>query len=321
MKRRASIHNQSLTFKRLVKVWLIQHAQAFIQSLGQMTKNLMGSILTTAVIGISLSLPAGFYLLLDNAQRITAGWGGAAQITLFLNQDIGDDGAMALAETLKKNKDINYVKLIDRNAALAEYKLTSGFDEALAVLEENPLPAVLLLQPTNTTLSSGNGGSLLKYLHALPEVDTAQFDRQWAKRLFAMIKIFQRVVIILSTLLAVAVLLIIGNTIRLAIYNRRSEIEIHKLFGATNAFIRRPFLYSGLIHGVVGSIMAWILLVSSIKLLEQPVTRLSGLYYSNFKLITLTAEETMILVGIGGLLGLLGSWLAVQRHLNAIEPA
>lgn len=320
MNKRATIGGQSIGVTRVIKIWLIQHAQAFVFSLGQMSKNPMGSFLTIAVIGISLSLPAGFYLLLDNAQRITASWSGAAQITLFLKLETDDQHVHRLSEKLQQHVDIDTIVIIDRHQALTEFKQISGFGEALAALDTNPLPAVLLLQPTSNVISSGRGEQLIKSLHDMPEVDIAQFDRQWAKRLFTIIEVFQRAVFMLSTLLAVAVLLIVGNTIRLAIYSRHTEIEINKLFGATNSFIQRPFLYSGLIHGFCGSIMAWFLLVVSLLLLEAPIMRLTGLYYSNFRLAGLSGNESLILIGSGALLGLAGSWLAVQRHLKVIEP-
>lgn len=320
MNKRATIGGQSVGMARVIKIWLVQHVQAFVFSLGQMAKNPMGSFLTIAVIGISLSLPAGFYLLLDNAQRITASWSGAAQITLFLKLEIDDKQVQRLSEKLQQHVDISKVVIIDREQALTEFKLASGFGEALAALDTNPLPSVLLLQPTSSAISSGRGEQLINSLHNLPEVDIAQFDRQWAKRLFAIIEILQRSVFMLSALLAIAVLLIIGNTIRLAIYSRHAEIEINKLFGATNSFIQRPFLYSGLLHGICGSIMAWFLLVVSLLLLEEPVMHLTGLYHSNFRLIGLSGNNSLVLIGSGALLGLAGSWFAVQRHLKLIEP-
>ena len=302
----------------MLKIWLAQHVQAFIFSLGQFYKNPVGSILTTAVIGVSLSLPAGLYLLLDNASRITSNWSGSMQITLFLEHGLNDQKVSSLEDQLAANQYIRSLKLIEPESALEEYRQYSGFNEALTALEENPLPAVILLNPVDEIITSGNGEKLLQDLQQIEGVETAQFDRQWANRLFVFIEIFQRMIVILSTLLAFAVLLIIGNTIRLAIYNRRDEIEINKLFGATDAFIQRPFLYSGLIHGIGGSIMAWILLKVSMKLLEGPVVKLAGLYSSSFKLISLQPDKALVLIIIGGMLGLLGSWLAVQRNFKSI---
>lgn len=318
MKKRASIRGNTQGYVSILKTWLLQHIQAFVFSLEQMYKYPVSSVLTMAVIGVSLSMPAGLYLLLDNASRVTSSWGGSMQITLFLKHELDNKTIETLTKQLQQHQHIDDLRLIDPDAALNEYKQYSGFSEALSALDENPLPTVILLNPTRETIISGNGEQLLQDLQNIEEVETAQFDRQWANRLYAFIEISQRVIIILSTLLAFAVLLIIGNTIRLAIYSRRAEIEINKLFGATDAFIQRPFLYSGLIHGTCGSIMAWILLIVSINLLEQPVTKLSVLYASDFQLISLKPDEVLVLIIIGGLLGLLGSWLAVQRNFRAI---
>ena len=167
------------------------------------------------------------------------------------------------------------MKIIDRDQALKEYTQNSGFSDALTTLDENPLPFVLLVQPAGPVLSTPGVDDLISYLRSLDEVDSAQFDRQWATRLLTFIEIFQRGTYVLSFLLAFAVLLVVGNTIRLAIFNRRSEIEINKLFGATDAFIQRPFLYSGFVHGVGGSLMAWIILLVSATLLETPVQHMS----------------------------------------------
>ena len=318
MKKPAAITSQWHSHGASLNTWLYQHLQALVFSLGQMYRNPLGTLLTTAVIGVSLSLPGGLYLLLDNAGRVTSSWSGNMQITLFLRPGVTNARLAELTRELETHELVRDIQVIDPQTALDEYKQYSGFNDALDVLEDNPLPAVILLNPDTDTLAAGRGEKLLSDLEAIDDVETAQFDRQWANRLFALIVIFQRIIIILSTLLGFAVLLIIGNTIRLAIYNRRTEIEINKLFGATDAFIRRPFLYNGLFHGVCGGLVAWLLLVSSILLLKQPVLNLAGLYASDFQLFSLSLIEAMALVGIGGLLGLMGSWLAVQRNLKSI---
>ena len=318
MRKRASISGSTPGYMTTLKTWLGQHARAMLFSLGQIYMKPLGSLLTMAVIGVSLSMPAGLYLVLDNASRVTANWGGSMQITLFLDYDLTQDEIGSLLDRLRQNKHIDNIKLIEPEQALEEFKQNSGFKAALSALDKNPLPAVVMLNPSREVIASGGSEQLLQELQKIKDVETAQFDRQWANRLSAFIAIFQRVIIILSTLLAFAVLLIIGNTIRLAIYNRRDEIEINKLFGATEAFIQRPFLYSGLIHGIGGSFMAWMLLLLSIKLLEQPVLKLAGLYASNFQLISLGPGAVLVLLAIGGILGLMGSWLAVQRNFKAI---
>ena len=318
MKRAAKKKGSSRSFRHAINTWVLQHIQACLFSLGQMLKNPASSILTMAVIGVSLSLPAGFYMLLDNAHRLTSGWAGAVQITLFLKMDVDRKTATALSKTLAGRADVRNVKIIDRDQALKEYTQNSGFSDALTTLDENPLPFVLLVQPAGPVLSTPGVDDLISYLRSLDEVDSAQFDRQWATRLLTFIEIFQRGTYVLSFLLAFAVLLVVGNTIRLAIFNRRSEIEINKLFGATDAFIQRPFLYSGFVHGVGGSLMAWIILLVSATLLETPVQHLADLYGSGFQLLGLGLRQTLALLAAGGILGLSGSWIAVHRHIRAI---
>ena len=306
--------------KRRFDMWLLQHAQAFIFSLGQYIKYPISNILTTAVIGISLALPASFYLLLDNVRFVSSSWDGSVQITLFLQTDVDAARAAEFANTLSGKNNISETVLIKRADALAEYQKLSGFAEALNTLDENPLPNVLLVKPNLDSSDETETETLIKELEAMPEVDSAQYDSRWLKRLLSLLDIVNRLILILSTLLAIAVLLIIGNTIRLSIHNRRSEIEITKLFGGTDSFIQRPFLYSGLWYGVFGGIIAWLLITISMQMLHGPVKQWANLYASDFHLIGLGFGNSLILLASGIALGLLGSWIAVKRHLRSIEP-
>ena len=305
----------------LLKAWLVSHAQSFVYSLGQYYRNLLSSILTTAVIGISLALPGGFYLLLENAQQVTAGWGGAIQITAFLKPEIDDAAAKNLVAKLMDNQNIQTVKLIDREQALAEYKELSGYSDVIDLLDENPLPSIIIVFPKIDALTEGRDLQIIDFLYSQPEVEVAQYDQQWIKRLYGIIEIIKRSVIIFSAFIGFGVLLIVGNTIRMAIYHHRSEIEISKLFGATNHFIQRPFLYTGFWYGLSGGIASWLLLSLTLQFLKQPVNRLAGLYASELSLANLTITETLILLACGIFLGIFGSWISVQRHLRAIEPA
>ena len=306
--------------KRRFELWLLQHLQAFIYSLGQFSKYPLSNILTSAVIGISLALPTSFYLLLDNVRFVSSSWDGSVQVTLFLQTEIDDEQALSFAKQLKENNAINETVLINRADALAEYQQLSGFSEALDALDENPLPNVILVKPLIDDMNEADTESLIKELEAMPEVDSAQYDSQWIKRLLSLLDIINRVIIILSTLLAIGVLLIIGNTIRLSIYNRRAEIEITKLFGGTDSFIQRPFLYSGLWYGAFGGIIAWLLISISMQLLRGPVKQLANLYASDYELIGLGFLNSLALIGIGIILGLFGSWISVKRHLRDIDP-
>ena len=320
MNKQTGRNKSAVRSDRFLSPWLLQHSRAFFFSLGQLYKNPGSTLLNISIIGISLALPAGFYSILENAQRVTSHWDAASHISLFLTPDTDDQQAWDLADRLKDHAEIKAVKVISSEAALAEYKRNSGFAAALDALEYNPLPPVLVVQPKTDTIASSDNQRLITSLRALPEVDSGQFDRQWAQRLHQIIKVFQRTVMILAAFFGIAVILVIGNTIRLAVYNRRQEIEISQLFGATDAFIRRPFLYSGLFHGLGGSLVAWILLEAAALLLHEPVNRLADLYGSRYLLVALNTKEVVGLFLIGAGLGLAGSWLSVKRHLRAIDP-
>jgi len=320
MNRRRTTGGNQANLTKSLNIWLSQHAQSFVSSLGQLHKNLGSNLLSIAVIGISLALPAGFYLILANAERVMENWEGAIQIALYLHPDISTNQSELLRDEISQLQLVDEVILITKDQALDEYRNFSGFAEALDALEENPLPSVLLVQPRHDALSSAEGQALLEQLGRRPEVENAQFDRQWVNRLVIILEILERAVVILAVMLSLAVLLIIGNTIRLSIINKRTEIEINKLFGATNAFIQRPFLYTGFIFGVAGSVIAWLLLLIATVILQGPVQQLAILYNSGFTLQGLSFREFCILTAAGGGLGLLGSWIAVDRHTRATEP-
>lgn len=298
--------------------WLWHHFFALLKSLAQMARTPVPSIMTVSVIGIALALPTGLYLLLENAQQVSHQWGGAGQISLFLKHEIDEAQVHQLAEQLYRRPEIAGIKVITPEEALQEYRSFSGFEEALDAVDKNPLPAVLVIQPLSNESSANE--HLINSLQQLPEVDIAQFDMLWLKRLFAIMEIVQRGILILASLLSLAVLLVIGNTIRLAIYNRREEIEITKLVGGTDAFIRRPFLYTGFWYGFLGGLIAWLLVNFSFLLLQEPVKRLTALYYSQFELVTLNIFSSIVLLLSGIILGLTGAWLSVSHHLKEILP-
>ncbi|MCU7880782.1 MAG: permease-like cell division protein FtsX [Candidatus Thiodiazotropha sp. (ex Lucinoma aequizonata)] len=303
------------------QIWLQRHAQVALASLRRLARNHLSSLMTCSVIGIALALPAGLHVMLGNLQSISGTWDSGASISLFLKQQIRDDQAASLAEKLRLHQRIEDVELITREKALAEFQALSGYADALEALDSNPLPALLIIQPKADFTTAETAQLLVRELKLLPEAEIVQLDLQWIRRLQAITVIAQRAVMVVAALLGIAVLLIIGNTIRLEIQNRRTEIEITKLIGATNAFIRRPFLYTGFWYGLFGGIIAWLLVAISITLLSGPITQLSILYQSAFDLSSLGISTVLALLLGSALLGLIGSWLAVGRHLSAIEPS
>lgn len=299
--------------------WATRHFQSLFFTLGRLYRNPLSTSMTVAVLGIALALPAGLQILVANTRALAGDWEGAARISVFLQQNTRPADAKALADKLRARPDVAALDYITADQALAEFRQFSGFGDVLDTLDENPLPAVLVIMPTDPAAAAVT--TLAAELEKLPEADRVQLDTQWLKRLQAILDIVRRAIFVLAVLFAIAVIVIISNTIRLDIQNHRAEIEVQKLVGATDAFIRRPFLYSGFWYGLLGGITAWLLSVLSLWLLSGPVRALAGLYGSQFALEGLGVNGSLLLLGTGSLLGWLGSWVAVGRHLGEIEPS
>lgn len=297
------------------------HLRASIATLGRLYTQPVATMMTVTVIAIALALPVGMYISLINIGQLSSGWDGSTQISLFLHTNVSQDDAQKLMQRLEKHKDIKTIELIDKETGLEQFKEISGFGDALKYLDSNPLPIVLVIHPKMQANEPDRTTSLVDELGKSPLVELAQLDVQWVKRLYTFLEIANRGILVISSMLAIAVLLVIGNTIRLDIQNRREEIEVSKLIGASDAFIRRPFLYTGLWYGIFGGVLAWLITLISLILMEAPIHKLALLYQSDFRLNGLGFSNTLMLILISCLLGLTGSWLAVSRHLKEIEPS
>ncbi len=303
-----------------IDVWLLSHLQVALASLGRLNRAPLATVMTSGVIGIALALPAGLYIVLNNVQELSRGLDSTTSISLYLKQGIGDQQLTELVSHLSEHDSVATVQTIKPEQALEEFKQLSGFSEALATLDTNPLPALLVIKPEMPQGSTENAEILLDELSTIKQVEFAQMDLQWLKRFHAITEIAHRGVLILASILGLAVLLVAGNTIRLEIQNRYTEIEIIKLIGGTDAFIRRPFLYGGLWYGLFGGIIAGFLVTTGFWLLQGPVTQLADLYQSRFSLTGINFVNILLLLAGSALLGLAGSWIAVARHLHKIEP-
>ncbi len=299
--------------------YLTRHLQVLLASIGQMARNPGATVMTAAAIGVTLALPTLLYLITDNLERASAGFDKGAPVTLFLRKDLDKAGAQALARRLAQRPEVTASRFIDADAALAEFKQRSGLAAALDMLEGNPLPHSVVLD-LSADEHTDFASRMLEELEADPDVSLAQSDLQWMRRLRAIVSLAQRGALLLAILLAVAVVVIISNTIRLAIVNRRDEIVIIKLIGGTDAFVRRPFLYSGFLQGLVGAVVAWVLIAGCLYLLGGPVDELSRLYGTEFRLVGLPLRDALLVLLCGGLLGWVASRWAVGRHLSRIEP-
>ena len=300
-------------------VWLTRHASTSIGSLGRLFRQPFASLMIVLVIAVTLAIPAALNLVVKNARSVSAGWDNALDFSVYLQRDVSEADAASLASLIQQRADVEFVRVITASEALEEFRQQSGFGEALDQLSDNPLPHTLVVRPGPA--NTGQSIVLLQEeLGNLPEADAVQVDTEWVQRFHAILDILRRAIVIGASLLGVAIVIIIGNTIRLDIQNRREEIEVTKLIGATNAFVRRPFLWSGFWYGLCGGLLAVGLVHYGLYLLEQPVARLAGLYQSGIVVISLSAKETLTVIGIGVALGLTGSWFAAARHMRRIEP-
>jgi len=303
-----------------VKNYLTHHRQVAKESLLRLLATPLSSLMTWLVIAIALTLPVGLFVFLQNAQQLSQEWDDAAQISVYLEQQLNEKQGRKMALHVESWEAVQQVRYISPGEALEDFKRSSGFGDALQYLNENPLPAVLVVSPRTDSADLQTTQKLLEQIQSLPDVEQAQLDLQWVDRLFRIMALGQRLALTLGLLLGVAVLLVIGNTVRLAIESRRAEIVVVKLVGATDAFVRRPFLYMGIWYGLGGGLLAWLMVNLVIFWLSGSVAELVAAYDGEFGLSGLGFLATLLLWLSSALLGLLGAWLAVGRHLSKIEP-
>ncbi len=295
------------------------HAQNLLGSLGRLARQPLASLLTVAVIGIAMALPAGLDVLVTNARALSAGWASAVDFSVYLEPGQPLARAETLAAEARGHADVVAVEVISADEALAQLSQFTGMQAALEALSDNPLPHTLVVRP-RPGLSAEAVGRLADGFETLEGIDLVQLDTAWVERFLAIVDIARRASGIILLLLGFAVVVIVGNTIRLDIENRRSEIEVMKLIGGSDGFIRRPFLYGGLWYGVIGGLLAVVFNASALLALAGPVQRLAGLYGTDFALQGPGLSGLGMLVGGGALLGWLGAWVATSRHLRDIEP-
>lgn len=298
--------------------WRLHHLSSARDAWQRMVAAPVGTAMTVLVIAIALALPAGISVLLENARVLTRDWDGNVHLSVFLRGDVGEARQREIAGDWGAREDVDSTSVITSDEALREFQALSGFGEVLEALPDNPLPPVITVYPTDTGSSALR--RLQEDLNALDEVDIAQLDVEWVQRLHAMLEVGDRIVTALTLALALAVVLVVVNTIRLAIENRRDEIVVTKTVGGSDAFVRRPFLYTGFWHGLAGGVLAVLLVQGTLWWLSGAVDRLMALYDSDYSLTGMPAEMLVVLPVFSGLLGLLGAWLALGRHLREMDP-
>ncbi|MBF8744152.1 ABC transporter permease [Pseudomonas putida] len=317
-KKRGDHDDDGPDFRTLLHAWLESHRASLADSLRRLGKQPIGSFFTCLVMAVALSMPMGLSLLLKNVEKLGGSWQRAAQISLYLKLDAGSREGEALRDEIKGMPGVADAQYVSREQALEEFQQQSGLGEALRELPDNPLPGVVVVTPTEVDKPALE--ALRQRLAELPRVEVAQLDLVWVERLAAILKLGDRFVFGLAVMLISALLLVIGNTIRLHIENRRTEIEVIKLVGGTDSYVRRPFLYMGALYGLGAGLLAWGILAFGLNWLNEAVVGLSGLYNSDFALGGVPASDGLSLLIGAVLLGYIGAWIAVARHLNELAP-
>ncbi|QXH47009.1 permease-like cell division protein FtsX [Pseudomonas xanthosomatis] len=317
-KKRGEPDDDGPDFRTLLHAWLESHRASLADSLRRLGKQPIGSFFTCLVMAVALSMPMGLSLLLKNVEKLGGSWQRAAQISLYLKLDASSRDGEALRDEIRGMAGVAEAQYVSREQALEEFQQQSGLGEALRELPDNPLPGVVVVTPTEVDKPALE--ALRQRLAELPRVEAAQLDLVWVERLAAILKLGDRFVFGLAVMLISALLLVIGNTIRLHIENRRVEIEVIKLVGGTDSYVRRPFLYMGALYGLGAGVLAWGILAFGLNWLNDAVVGLSGLYGSDFSLGGVPGSDGVSLLIGAVLLGYIGAWIAVARHLNELAP-
>ncbi|MCB1648933.1 MAG: cell division protein FtsX [Pseudomonadales bacterium] len=295
-----------------------QHVHTARISLEKLRQSPGSSLMTIAVIGIALLLPTLLFVSVDNLSRLSNKLVDVSQISVYLQESVSRAEASEIGEQLLSRRDIDAVRYISADEAAQEFAATSGLGDVMQALGSNPLPAVLLVTPS--ALNSAVVNTLLEDLQSLRGVDNVQLDLAWVERLQTFLELAQRASTGLMGILAIAVLFVVGNTVRLAIESRRAEIVVIKLVGGTDAYVARPFLYTGAYYGLAGGLFAWGLLSVILLALRGPATELLHLYGSDYVMRALGFGDSLLLLAGSTLLGWLGAWISVRQHMSAIEP-
>lgn len=298
----------------------LHHQTSFIESFKRLVGTPVQTLMTALVVAIALALPVTLLLALDNINTLGSSWDSNPKISVFLNVRAKDKAIEQLLETVEGYPEVESVSYLSQDDALEDFQRFSGFGKALEALEQNPLPPTVIISPDMARIQAADLELLAKRIEGEAIVDDVSLDMDWVRRLQEIMVLGRRVVMALASLLSVGVLLAIGNTIRLAIENRRDEILVAKLVGGTDAFVRRPFLYSGGWYGLFGGVLACFIVALGYAVIEPSVARLASLYQSEFDLKGLGLESGVQLILLSTLLGWLGAWISVGRHIAQIEP-
>jgi cell division transport system permease protein len=298
--------------------WLLSHLDTLKESLVRLASQPLATLLNVAVFGIALCLPAGFYVALASLEGFSRQLSSDPQVSVYLALDASREDALEVERRLQRHPAVGRFDFVPRERALERLKRSAGLGDLIAELKDNPLPDAFVIT------ARSRGAEALEQLAAeirlWPKVEHAQLDSDWARKLDAILALGKLLVGLLGVLLSLALVAITFNTIRLQILTRRDEIEVSKLIGATNPFIRRPFLYFGALQGLAGGAAAWLLVSAGVQVVNWGLAEVAALYGSGLRIPSMSGRDSAILLGTAAALGWLGAWLSVSRHLWQIEP-
>ncbi len=300
-----------------MKSWLMHNLHVMQYTLRRLRTTPVSSLLNVLVIGVALSLPTGGYILLQNLQSLSDKLVGTPQVSVFLNMNVSQEEIARFTKQLQQHSAVAQVEFVSREQALQQLQQSTGLADVTGGLAQNPLPHAFVVYPKNKDPVALE--ALRDELKTWPKFDHVQLDSAWARKLEAMLKFGRLAVLILAVLLSFALVAITFNTIRLQILTQREEIEVSKLIGASNSFIRRPFLYFGLVQGLLGGTTAWLIITVSLSLLNLSLANLTQLYASDFTLHQLSAGDSLTLLVFSAYLGWLGALMSVSQHLWRME--
>lgn len=297
-------------------LWIEHHIESLSASFKRNLSNPLSFSFTAAMIAIALSIPMSMYILFSSAQQLTQQWDSDKQITLFLNDNITLKQAQSLAEEIQNNQLIVNSYVIEKQQALEDFKQQMGLDSLSVDLPDNPIPHLIVVEPDTSLSDINNLQTLEDQLKTIKQVQLVQFDLLWVQKLTTMLDLFNRIQWIVSLILLFAITLIIINVIRWEVSARHSEIEIIKLVGASDAYVRRPFLYSGLWLGFAGSVLAILIVTIGSWLIQPKTSQLALLFGSDFEVTTLSTNICLLIVLLLCFVGVVGSWIAVTHKLK-----
>jgi cell division transport system permease protein len=304
-----------------LRSWVLRHIQACFGTVGRLARSPLATLLTVLVMALAMALPQCLQVLVESARSATGDLAGAISMSVYFKADTSEDKAQQLASQARARKGVARVQLITASQALQEFRDHAGFGAALDALEQNPLPHTLVVTPATGAADPAAVEGLRAFLAAWPETELVQLDAEWVNRFNALLDVLRSVLLVISSLLGAAVIAVVGNTIRLEILNRHTEIEVIKLVGGSNAFVRRPFLYAGALYGLLAAALAWLIVALCLLALRPSVAGLAKAYSSSIDLTGVSWRQLQWLLLVGVALGWLGALLATTRHLAKIQPS